>query len=79
MPYLRIFESTWSGFIETHLALPAKPDAFKDGDLVRRRSDAALLAVDAFVGTVAALIALAVTTFHLSPLARMAWAANFVI
>jgi hypothetical protein len=64
MPYLSIFESTWSGFIETHLALPTEPDALKDGDFVRRRSNAALLAVDALVGAVAALVALAITAFH---------------
>jgi len=66
IPYLVIFEPAWSGFIETHLALPAEPDTLKDGDLVRRRSDAALLAVDALVRAVAALIALAVAAFHFS-------------
>jgi hypothetical protein len=66
MPYLVILEPAWSGFFKTHLALPTEPDAFKDGDLVRRLSDAALLAVDVLVGAVAALVALAVTTFHFS-------------
>jgi len=66
MPYLVILEPAWSGFIKTRLAFPAEPDAFKDGNFVRSLPDAALLAVDVLVGAVAALIALAVTTFHLS-------------
>ena len=46
---------------------------------MRRRSDAALLAVDVLVGAIPPLIAVAVAAFHLLFLARMAWAANFVI
>jgi len=64
MPYLVILEPAWSGFVETRLALPTKPDAFKDGNLVRSLSDAALLTVDVLVGAVAALVALAITAFH---------------
>ena len=41
---------------------------------MRRRSDAALLAVDVLVGAIASLIAVAVAADHFSPLARIATA-----
>jgi hypothetical protein len=71
MPYLSIFESAWFGLVETRFALPAKPDTLEYRYLVRRRSDATLLAIDVLVGAIPPLIAVAVAAFHFSPLARM--------